>query len=61
MVTPFELRKRVLLQVAWSQGYSIFGYRAASAAEEHTKTELVDLYRKLADFVMEQARGEQHA
>jgi chromosome partitioning protein len=61
MVTPFELRKRVLLQASWSSGCSIFGYKTASTSEEHTKLELVDLYRKLADFVVAQARGEQHA
>jgi chromosome partitioning protein len=61
MVTPFEMRKRVMLQVAWSQGCSIFGYRTNSTADEATKREIVDLYRKLADFVIEQVRGPHHA
>jgi chromosome partitioning protein len=60
-VTPFEMRKRVLLQVAWSKGCSIFGYKTRSLQEEHTKQEIVELYRQLAIYVMEQARGADHA
>jgi chromosome partitioning protein len=56
-VTPFEMRKRVLLQVAWSKGCSIFGYKPASNAEEQTQREIIDLYRQLADFVKQQTRG----
>jgi hypothetical protein len=50
------MRKRVLLQVAWSKGCSIFGYKTRSLQEEHTKQEIVELYRQLAIYVMEQAR-----
>src|SRR5215210_1496224 len=31
-VTPIELRKRVMLQAAWSQGCSIFGYKPTGRA-----------------------------
>lgn len=51
-ITPFELRKRVMLQAAWSSGCSIFGYQTPSRADEQTRTELTDLYHQLADFVI---------
>ena len=56
-VTPFEIRKRVMLQAAWSHGNSIFAYQSASSAEEQTRSELADIYRQLAHFVMEQVHG----
>jgi chromosome partitioning protein len=55
-LTPFELRKRVMLQAAWSVGRSIFAYPTTSHAEERTKRELIDTYRLLAEFVMERAQ-----
>jgi chromosome partitioning protein len=58
-VSPVELRKRVLLQAAWSQGRSMFGYQPASRAEEQTKSEITALYEELAVYVMDQVkRGE---
>ena len=60
-VTPFELRKRVLLQAAWSEGTSIFAYRAGSAAEERTRREIMEAYRELATFVMDRAEGGNNA
>ena len=57
MLAPFELRKRVILQAAWAAGCSIFAYPPPSAADEKTKREVVDLYRELARFVMDQAEG----
>jgi len=60
-LTPFELRKRVMLQEAWSRGCSIFTYAAKSHAEERTKRELIDVYRQLAEFVIDRTReGESH-
>ena len=57
MLAPFELRKRVILQVAWAAGCSIFAYHPTSSADEKTKREVVELYRGLGRFVMEQAEG----
>ena len=57
MLAPFELRKRVMLQAAWAAGCSIFAYTPASGADERTKREIVELYRELGRFVMEQAEG----
>lgn len=55
MLTPFELRKRVLVQAAWSKGCSVFGYQPTSRVEEQTRQEIAELYQKLADFVIDQA------
>jgi len=60
-VTPFELRKRVMLQAAWSKGCSIFGFEPTSHAEERTRQEIIDLYLQLADLVVERVQGENHA
>jgi chromosome partitioning protein len=60
-VTPFELRKRVLVQAAWSSGCSVFAYKANSRADEHNRAEVADLYRGLADFIIDQAKGGEHA
>ena len=57
MIAPFELRKRVILQAAWATGCSIFAYQPPSSAEERTKREVIDIYRDLARFVMDQAEG----
>jgi len=56
-VTPFELRKRVLLQEAWSAGKSIFTYHPTSTAQLHNRSELTTMYRQLAEIVMERAEG----
>src|SRR5512135_1149281 len=39
-LTPFELRKRVLLQAAWGAGQSIFGYQPTSHADTQTRQEI---------------------
>jgi chromosome partitioning protein len=57
MLAPFELRKRVILQSAWAGGCSIFAYHPPASADERTKREVVDAYRALAGFVMDQAEG----
>jgi chromosome partitioning protein len=56
-VTPFELRKRVMLQAAWSAGCSIFAYKPDKSADGETKGELMEMYRKLASLVEERAKG----
>jgi chromosome partitioning protein len=61
MVTPFELRKRVLVQAAWSSGCSVFAYKPATRPDEIIRSDLADLYRELADFVIQRAREEDHA
>ena len=50
-----EMRKRVMLQAAWSSGCSIFAYPVLSKTDEHTKQEIMALYRELAKLVMEWA------
>src|SRR3712207_1850515 len=57
VLAPFELRKRVILQAAWAAGCSIFAYHPPSSADEKTKREVVELYRELGRFVIEQAEG----
>ncbi len=57
MLAPFELRKRVMLQAAWAAGCSIFAYEPSSSADERTKREIVELYRELGRFVVEQVEG----
>ena len=57
-ITPFELRKRVLLQEAWSKGVSVFAYEPGSNAQEHTQDEIKELYLDLARFVMKQTKPE---
>jgi chromosome partitioning protein len=59
-VTPFEIRKRVMLQMAWSRGTSIFAHQVTASGEEQTRAELADLYRQLAHFVMAQVGGGVH-
>lgn len=56
-VTPFEIRKRVMLQSAWSCGCSIFAYQPDRPTDEQTRAELADIYRQLAHFVKEQVSG----
>jgi chromosome partitioning protein len=61
MVTPFEMRKRVMLQAAWSAGCSIFAYPVPSKADEHTKQEIMEHYQERAKLVMERvAEGGTH-
>lgn len=57
-VTPFELRKRVLLQEAWSKGVSIFAYEPGTSAQGQIQGEIEELYLDLARFVMRQTKPE---
>jgi len=52
-VTPFELRKRVMLQQAWSAGQSIFTFKTTTSADEKARQEIVESYLLLAQYVME--------
>ena len=60
-VTPFEIRKRVMLQVAWSQGRSIFAYQPPSSSDEQTRMELAEVYTQLASVIKERVEGGVHA
>jgi chromosome partitioning protein len=52
-VTPFELRKRVVLQNAWDEGRSIFHYETTKPDHIKAKKEVVEDYLRLANFVNE--------
>ncbi len=54
-LTPFELRKRVLLQAAWGAGRSIFGYQPTTHADSQTRQEITTLYEQLARLIMARA------
>jgi chromosome partitioning protein len=56
-VTPFEVRKRVMLQSAWSRGCSIFGFKTTASAEEKTRQEIEEVYKQLAHFVTVRVDG----
>jgi chromosome partitioning protein len=60
-ITPFEFRKRVLLQDAWGKGCSIFAYPAEGTVQRQTREEITELYRQLAHLVMERVEGGSHA
>jgi chromosome partitioning protein len=61
-VTPFELRKRVILQNAWDEGRSIFHYEASKPDQVKAKREVVEDYLQLAHFICEQVKPEgEHA
>ena len=59
-VIPFELRKRVLVQAAWSSGCSVFAYKPPSRVDEQTRLEVAELYSKLADLIMERVRRDEN-
>src|ERR687886_601585 len=50
-LTPFEIKKRVVLQEAYDQGRSIFSFKASTSTKEDDCNELRKLYIKLADFI----------
>ena len=50
-LTPFEIKKRVVLQEAYDQGRSIFSFKAPTSMKEDDSNELRKLYIKLADFI----------
>src|SRR4051794_37397126 len=44
VITPFEIKKRVVLQEAYDQGRSIFSYKAPNSSKEDDSHELRRLY-----------------
>jgi chromosome partitioning protein len=56
-VIPFELRKRVLIDAAWSRGGSVFAYEPRSAAERETRDEVIAMYEQLAQAINDRVRG----
>src|SRR3954452_19088306 len=50
-LTPFEIRKRVVLQEAYDKGRSIFSFKAPTSTKEDDCNELRHLYTELADFI----------
>jgi chromosome partitioning protein len=58
VVTPFEIKKRVVLQEAYDQGRSIFSFKASTSPKEDDTNELKKLYIDLADFVSDGKRAQ---
>jgi cellulose biosynthesis protein BcsQ len=50
-VTPFELRKRVVLQDVWNGGRSTFRYVPSTPAHARARQAAIEGYRQLAAFV----------
>lgn len=53
VVTPFEIKKRVVLQEAYDQGRSIFSYEAPNRAKRDEANQLKEIYAELATFVID--------
>ena len=54
VVTPFEIKKRVVLQEAYDKGRSIFSYEPPNSIKEHDAHELKKVYTELAIHIAEQ-------
>jgi len=59
VVTPVEIKKRVVLQEAYDKGRSIFSFMPPNSTKEDDANELRRLYTELAQFVSKQAAREQ--
>jgi chromosome partitioning protein len=59
VVTPMEIKKRVVLQEAYDKGRSIFSFKAPTSTKEDDANELRRLYTELGQFVSNQAGREQ--
>src|SRR3989440_2674170 len=57
IVTPFEIKKRVVLQEAYDLGRSIFSYKAPNSVKGDDANELKRLYIELAQFVADKAKS----
>jgi len=57
IITPFEIKKRVLYQKAWDKNRSVITYETDSNADEQVKQEVKETYEKLAAYVREQVKG----
>src|ERR671932_1934109 len=53
-VTPFEIKKRVVLQEAYDKGRSIFSFKPPNSVKEQDALDLKKVYAALAAFMMEQ-------
>jgi len=53
VVTPFEIKKRVVLQEAYDKGRSIFSFQPPNTVKEQDAHELKKVYSQLAEFVTE--------
>jgi chromosome partitioning protein len=51
VVTPFEIKKRVVLQEAYDQGRSIFSYKPPTSTKEDDIRDLQKIYIELAYYV----------
>ncbi len=56
-VTPFEIKKRVVLQEAYAKGNSIFTYKAPNTTKEDDCAELRHIYLELAKYVTNKVEG----
>jgi cellulose biosynthesis protein BcsQ len=54
VATPFEIKKRVVLQEAYDKGRSIFSFKPPNSVKEHDAIELRKIYTELATFVRDQ-------
>jgi chromosome partitioning protein len=54
VITPFEIKKRVVLQEAYDKGRSIFSYDAPNTVKEDDAHELKKVYAELAIFIANQ-------
>jgi chromosome partitioning protein len=54
VVTPFEIKKRVVLQEAYDKGRSIFSYEPPNSVKEQDTRELKKVYDALATYITEQ-------
>src|SRR3954463_10916082 len=57
-LTPFEIKKRVVLQEAYDKGRSIFSFDAPNSTKEDDCLELRGLYTELAGFVSARSEKE---
>src|SRR3954471_22211262 len=56
-LTPFEIKKRVVLQEAYDKGRSIFSFEAPNSTKEDDCHELRHLYTELAKFISKRVEG----
>ncbi len=52
-LTPFEIKKRVVLQEAYDQGRSVFSFAAPNSSKAEDCAELCRLYTNLARFIFQ--------
>jgi chromosome partitioning protein len=57
-LTPFEIKKRVVLQEAYDKGRSIFSFKAPNSTKEDDCNKLRHLYTGLADFICARIKKE---